>query len=151
MPRVDLGPDADAGVHRIPVTLGEPFRALVWDLDEDGNERSPVRLPDLATPVGTHTGWDQRHPDTGAPGHLIPMRGFTNFIPVTEAVRAETGDGRLPINERYAGRDDYLSRVRAVAEELAAGRHILSEDVESVVCDAAARYDAATTGATEMR
>lgn len=143
MPRVDLGPEADKGIHQIPAKLGKPFRALVWNLDADGNETAPVRLPDLAVPVGTHTGWNPRHPDGGAPGHLMPMRGFTNFMPETADDRERTGDGRLSIDERYADKDDYLAKVRVVVEELVAGRHVLEEDIESVVNDAAARYDAA--------
>lgn len=143
MPRVDLGPEADEGINAIPPTLGEPFAALVWNLDGDGNEAAPVRLPDLTTPVGTHTGWNPRHPDGGAPDHLMPMRGFTTFLPVAAGDRARSGDARLSIEERYADRDDYLARVRRVVEELVESRHLLEEDTEAVIDDAAERYDAA--------
>lgn len=143
MPRVDLGSEADKGINAIPARLGEPFQPLVWAVDQDGNEVAPVRLPDLAVPVGTHTGWNPRHPEGGAPGHLMPMRGFTIFLPATADDRTASGDGRRSIAERYDSRDEYLAQVRRVVDELVAGRHVLAEDAESVIAAAAARYDAA--------
>lgn len=147
MPRVDLGPEADRGIHQIPPVLGEPFVPLVWNIDADGNDAAPVRLPDLAVPVGTHTGWNPRHPDVGAPDQLMPMRGFTCFLPVSADNRLRSGDARRSIDERYTSKDDYLEKVRRVVEELEGSGHVLAEDIEAVIDDAAIRYDAARQGA----
>lgn len=143
MPRVNLGPEADRGINLIPPMLGEPFTPLVWNVDVDGNEVAPVRLPDLEIPVGTHTGWNSRHPDVGASDQLMPMRGFTHFLSASADHRVRSGDARLSIEERYTSRDDYLAKVRRVVEELVESRHLLAEDKDLVINDAADRYDAA--------
>ena len=35
--------------------------------DADGNDRGGVRLVELEVPLGTHTGWNERAPETGFP------------------------------------------------------------------------------------
>jgi hypothetical protein len=70
------------------------------------------------------------------------MQGSTLPFAATRAEREERGDPRLSIEERYRDRDEYLSRARAAAELLARQRYILEEDVDVVVANAAARYDA---------
>ena len=38
-----------------------------------------IRLPDIALPVGCHSGWNPRHPDHGAPGLPAIFVGFSLF------------------------------------------------------------------------
>jgi hypothetical protein len=140
--RVDLGERAAEGISRFPAELGGPYPSYVSDVDADGNEVAGVRLPDLTVPVGTHTGWVARHPSTGGVGQLLDMSGFTAPLPATADARERAGDPRPSIAERYRDRDDYLARVRAEAEKLAAERRLLSEDVDLVVGLCAERYDA---------
>jgi hypothetical protein len=140
---MDLGPDAERGIGRYPVAEGRAYPALVPAVDADGNELSGVRLPDLTVPIGTHAGWNPRHPDTGAPEQIIPMMGFTRFFPATRAGRERTADPRPSIEERYASRDAYLALVHNEAVKLAEQRYILEEDVDLVVANAADRYDLA--------
>jgi hypothetical protein len=142
-PRVDLGPDAGRGVGAFPAATGEHYPSFVWDIDEDGNEAADERPPDLSVPVGTYTAWNPRHPDTGAPGLILPMRGATFFLPRTAAERQASGDPRRSIEERYDSRDAYLEQVRIAARKLAARRYALDDDVDLIVDDAAARYDEA--------
>ena len=118
-------------------------------VDADGNEIGGIRLPDIEVPVGTHTGWNPRAPETGSPEQVVPMQGTTAFFASTRAEREQSGDTRLSIEDRYEGRDDYLARVRAVAERLAAGRYALAEDIELMVANAAERYDAAVGSIVE--
>lgn len=140
--RVDLGPNAEQGVGRYPAQLGEAYPTYRAALDEDGNERGGVRLPDLAVPVATYMGWNPRDPDTGGAGQIINMLGSTLPFPATAADRARTGDPRRSIEERYRDRAEYEARVREAAERLAADRRILEEDVPVVVANCLARYDA---------
>lgn len=153
MRRLDLGPDAERGIGRFPAVVGEPWPVYVAAIDEDGNEVAGVRLPDVAVPVATYTGWNPRAPEVGGEGQILPMFGSTVPFPATRADRERTADPRASIAERYRDRDDYLARVRAVARHLAEQRYILDEDIELVVNNAAARYDAfaAVPGAVGSR
>ncbi len=111
-------------------------------MDTDGNERAGIRLPDLTVPVATGTGWNPRHPETGGTGQIIPMQGSTFPFAATADARAQTGDPRPSITERYASREDYLMRVRAAAEALVTQGYVLADDVPLLLDHAAARYDA---------
>jgi hypothetical protein len=142
--RLDLGPDPDHGAGAWPPPTGAAYRSYVAALDADGNEAAGIRLPDLTVPLGTHTGWNPRHPDTGASGEIVDMMGSTVPFAPDRARRAATADPRPAVAERYADRADYLARVRAAAEALVAERSLLAEDVDGVVADAAARWDAFT-------
>jgi hypothetical protein len=139
---LDLGPDATLGVGSPPARpAGEPFVALVSAVDQDGNERAGVRMPDVTVPVGTHTGFDPRHPDTGGAGQLLDYLGSTVPFAATEDERVARGDPRPSVAARYADRADYLDQVRAAARVLVADRLLLEEDVELCADLAAARYD----------
>jgi hypothetical protein len=142
MTSVDLGPDVETGVGRYPAATGQVYPVYVSAVDGDGNEAASLRLPDLTVPLATHAGWNPRHPDTGGVGQIIPMSGSTLPLPGTRAERTSSADPRLAIEERYRDRDDYLARVRAAAERLAAERYVLREDVDLCVALAAERWDA---------
>jgi len=71
------------------------------------------------------------------------MEGITRFFARTAAERADSGDPRPSLEERYASRAAYLDRVRQAATELVAARYLLDEDVDHVVTAAAERYDSA--------
>jgi hypothetical protein len=142
----DMGPDGDSGAGRYPVTEGRAYPSHVSALDGDGNEVAGIRLPGVSVPLGTHTGWNPRHADSGAPDQIIPMRGFTLYFPRNAAEREATGDPRRSIEERYASRDAYLALAREQAQELARQRYVLDEDVDVLVADCARDYDEAMNG-----
>jgi hypothetical protein len=139
--RLDLGPDTDRGIARLPAQTGEPYPSFASAVDADGNEIAGIRVPDVSVPVATHTGWMPRHPDTGGPGQFLDMMGTTLPFAPTERERAETGDPRPSIAERYRDRDDYLARARQAAQDLADAGHIVVEDIDLAVQLAAQRYD----------
>ena len=140
---IDLGPDAERRAGRYPPVEGAVYAALVSAVDADGNEVAGVRLPDLTTPVGTHTAWNLRHPSIGAPEQILSMLGATVFFAPARAARERTGDPRPSIEERYPSREAYLDRVRSDGLALIAQRYLLAEDVDLVVDACAQRYDAA--------
>lgn len=144
---VDLGPEATAGIGRYPATEGEPYRVFVSAIDDDGNELAGLRLPDLAVPVATHTGWNPRAESIGGAGQLLALMGSTLPFAATAEARAATGDPRRALSERYRDRDDYLARVRAATDDLIARRAILAEDTEWAIGLAAERYDAIVAAA----
>lgn len=145
---IDLGPDTERGIGRYPVKEGRAYACYVSALDGDGNEIAGIRLPDLTVPVATHTGWNMRHPETGAPEQQIAMQGFSNFLAPTRTAREAAGDPRPSIEERYASREAYLTQVRQAAQQLADDRYILAEDIDNIVTACAERYDAVCTSPT---
>jgi len=125
-----------------------PLPFLVPDVDADGNERSGIRLPDLAVPLATYAGWNFRSPSIGAPDDIVPLTGsYIPFAP-TKAAREENHDPRLSIEERYASREKYLELVKDAASKLAKERYLLSEDITGIVDRASAQWDYLAHGAT---
>ncbi len=139
--RVDLGPAEDAGIGAYPTRELETYPAYVSAVDSDGNETAGIRLPDLIVPLGTHTGWNPRDPETGSPAQLVSMQGFTKWLAKTETERNVSGDPRPSIEHRYAGREAYLEQVRAAATVLLTDGYVLEEDIDLIVADAANRWD----------
>ena len=144
--RLDYGPETHLGrTTKLPADEGEEFPALVADLDESFNERGGIRLPDLSVPVATYTGWNLRDESIGNPGLFIGitggLAGWTHPLPATQSERESTGDPRASIEERYAGRDDYVEHVGRAAMDLVAEGYLLEEDVSEVVELAGRKYD----------
>ena len=127
---LDLGGDADSGICRFPAVEGAPYARLVAAVDDTLNEAAGVRLPDIAVPIGCHTGWNPRHPQHGAPTLPAVFVGFSRFRAAAE----------LP------PRPDYERQVRVWSKGLVAAGYLLAEDEERVVANALARYDVAAAG-----
>ena len=109
----------------------------------DGNEVAGIGLPDITVPVATHLGWNLRDPETGAPEQLMSMSGSTRFFASTRKDREASGDPRGSLEDRYSGRDNYVARVEAAARALVADCYLLEEDIQLVVSNAVALFDAA--------
>ena len=140
---MDLGGRSENGVGIYPTKEYERYACLVSSVDMDGNELSGIRLPDLTQPVGTHSGWNVRHPKTGAPDQPVPMIGFSRWFPPTETDRASADDPRPSIQTRYIDRDTYTDLVTQDAQQLSDDGYILESDIDIVVKNAVDRYDVA--------
>ncbi len=138
---LDFGPDIERGIAVVPPKAGAQYKVYVSAIDADGNEAAGIRLPDVAVPLATVTGWNPRHPDQGAPGDLMQMMGSTLPFARTRAEREQRGDPRLSIAERYASRAAYLEAAREAAQKLVAARYLLAEDIESIVERAGKRWE----------
>jgi hypothetical protein len=142
-PRLDFGPRfaADGIATRIPPAHGPAYETRVPAPDQDGNDRGGVRLIDLQVPLGTHTGWNERAPETGFPWATARFDG--SFLPFarTEAERQETGDPRPSLAARYPTREDYVAKLRAAAGSVVAAGFLLPEDLERAVAENLALYD----------
>ena len=128
--RVDYGPDfKELGIITIdPPKLGKPFPSLVPAVDADGNEIAGLRLPDVAVPLGTYTGWNLRDPATGSPNEMQSMTGGYHPFAKTKAEREASKDPRPSIEERYASKADYLAKVDAALDALVTARYVLESD-----------------------
>jgi hypothetical protein len=145
--RLHFGPDWSRGIVSIePPKLGKAFVSLVPAVDENGHDRAGIRLPQVAVPLGTHTGWNYRHPSIGAPDRLASEIGSYFPLPQTRADRERSGDGRRSIAERYASREDYIGRIALDCLRLVNERYLLAEDIAEVIKRAADHYDWATDG-----
>jgi len=112
-----------------PTVPDKAYRALVCRVDGDGNEVAGIRLPDIAVPLATYTGWNEYKPPYPA-GEIADRDGSCLPLPVDRAARAASGDPRPSIAERYRDGADYVARVEAVALQLMADRLLLAEDAE---------------------
>ncbi|MDP3240603.1 MAG: alpha/beta hydrolase domain-containing protein, partial [Reyranella sp.] len=112
-----------------PVAPDKAYRTLVSKVDADGNEVAGIRLPDIAVPLATYTGWNEYKPPYPA-GEIADRDGSCLPLPVDRAAREASGDPRLSIAERYRSGPDYVARVQAVVTQLMADRLLLAEDAE---------------------
>jgi hypothetical protein len=78
---LDFGPDWRAGIlSKQPPTVGCAYPALVPQVDADGNDLGGIRLPEVAAPLATYTGWNLRAASIGAPGERVSFLG--SFVPL---------------------------------------------------------------------
>jgi hypothetical protein len=133
----DFGPRFDQGILDIdpPVATGKIYPSFVSKVDVDGNEIAGVRLPPVAAPIATTTGWGLRAPAFGGPdgcessGQMIPFAK-------TLADRNAAGDPRLSLEERYTNKTGYVAAVTAAANALKAKRFLLDADVQAYITNA---------------
>ena len=78
--RLDFGPrwESEGIADCVPPRAGPVYRTLVPAVDADGNEVAGIRLPDVAVPLGTYTGWNLRGAACGAEGNA---RALSRFLP----------------------------------------------------------------------
>ncbi len=134
-PRLDLGPrfEPQGIIDRQPPVFGAAFVTLVPAPDADGNDLGGIRLPEVAVPLGTYTGWNLRPAAMGAEGHLARWSG--SFFPFATAAaeRTKAGDPRASLAERYSSQADYVRRVEAAADGLRKQGYLLDEDARALV------------------
>jgi hypothetical protein len=142
-PRLDFGPRfRRAGIaDLVPPAHGPSYGTRVPAPDADGNDRAGVRMIDLEVPLGTHTGWNERAPETGFAWATARFDGSFQPFARTEAERQASHDPRPSLQARYPTRDAYLAKVRAAAARQVAAGFLLPEDVERAVSETVGLYD----------
>jgi hypothetical protein len=111
---------------------GRQYRVMVPKVDADGNELGGLRLPEIAVPRATHTGWNLRRAGFGE-DELANIFGACIPFAATKREREASGDPRLSIEERYPNADAYRDAVANAAAELQRARLLLAEDVERYI------------------
>jgi hypothetical protein len=143
--RLDFGPHHSRGILTVqPPKLGASFPVLLPQVDPDGNERDGVRLPEITVPIATYTGWNLRDPSIGAPEQRTSFEGSYLRFPKTAAERQERRDPRESIAERYASREDYLTRYRRALDELVKQRWVVEEDRQALMQRGKQEWEEAT-------
>jgi hypothetical protein len=132
--RMDFGRqfERDGIISREPPRLGAPYKVLVPKVDADGNDLGGIRLPFLAVPLGTYTGWNYDLPKLPEFHYLAGLIGSFQPFALTQAQRRLAGDSRLSIEERYEDRADYLRQIHAAVSDLRTRRLVRPEDVDAI-------------------
>jgi hypothetical protein len=127
----DYGPQADEGILTVlpPHLVGTPYPALVPKTDSDGNDIAGIRLPEVAVPVATYTGWNLRATPAGADEGCDHFGQQVDFAK-TKAERIATGDPRPSLEERYPNHATYVDAIAVAARQLQRNRFLLDEDVQ---------------------
>ncbi len=128
-----------------PPKIGPAYPTLIPQVDQDGNETSGIRMPEIQVPLASYTGWNLRSPSIGAPDELFSMAGSWIPFPRTRAERESAGDPRLSIQERYPTELLYLEKIAAAAESLEKQGFLLEQDIPKLRERAAREWDYATT------
>jgi hypothetical protein len=128
--KLDFGPElaAKGYITKEPPAVEGEWPLLVPQVDADGLDRGGIRLPEMAVPLATVTGWNFRAPERGASEEMVEFLGSIWPFAKTKEERTRSGDTRLSIAERYPTRDDYRRRVEAAADNLVKGRYLLARD-----------------------
>lgn len=128
---LDFGEEfASRGIISIePPRVRARFPVLVPQVDEDGIDLGGIRMPVVAVPLGTFTGWNLRHPATGTPQQIGGAAGSFFAFDASE------------IGRRYSNKQEYLKRIEAAARELIRQRFLLETDLDRVTRHAEELWD----------
>ena len=110
-------------------------------VDADGNGVAGVRMPELAVPLATYTGWNLFNERSGPTDVLSSMQG--SYHPAARApppIGSGPSDPRPSIDERYRDKDQYIGQVSKAALELIDQGFLLAEDLAGRSLKNAARH-----------
>ncbi|MBZ5610739.1 MAG: hypothetical protein LAP38_20950 [Acidobacteriia bacterium] len=124
-----------------PPRVGAAFPTLVPQVDLDGNETSGIKMPEIAVPLASNTGWNLRSKTIGAPDELYSMVGSWIPFPVNRTERENRRDPRMSIEERYKSKRDYLELITAAAQKLVSRGLLLDRDVAKLRDRAAKEWE----------
>ncbi len=135
--RLDPGPrwQTEGIADHVPPREGPRYVTLVPQVDVDGNEIAGVRLPDVAVPLASFIGWNQRSLDYS--NTLSRNAGNVWPFALSQAERIKNGDSRKSILERYPEKKDYLSELAKFLLNLRQQRFLLAEDVSILLQEGA--------------
>ncbi|MBI3698112.1 MAG: hypothetical protein HY238_25165 [Acidobacteria bacterium] len=140
--RADYGPQWKSGIVTLePPKIGKAFPMLVSQVDRDGNETGGLKMPEVAVPLATYTGWNLFNEKSGPTDEISSMVGSYIPFPRTRAERERTRDPRQSIEERYQSREQYLGLVSGAALRLIEQGYLLDRDLPAILKQAAERWD----------
>jgi hypothetical protein len=116
---------------------GTELPLLVPQIDADGNDLGGIRMPDVAVPLGTATGWVFRPAAFGSPHEFYLLRGA--WVPFAKT--QDANDPRQSLADRYASKEAYLDQVKAAVQKLIEQRFLTTADLEPQLKQASDRWD----------
>ncbi|HVR50912.1 MAG TPA: alpha/beta hydrolase domain-containing protein, partial [Pseudorhodoferax sp.] len=117
------------------VDVSRAYTVLVPRVDANGNELGGLRVPELAAPLATYTGWNVRGAGHAA-GESCASSGSAIPLAASTAMRA-AGDPRAALAELYGGRADYLAKFGAAVDALVAAGYYGALDAANAKAAAA--------------
>jgi hypothetical protein len=136
----NFGARFDDGIMDInpPNFSGPVYPSYVSRVDADGNEIAGIRLPAVAAPIATTTGWALRSAAFGggpAGGNMDGRESSGQEIAfkATKAERLASGDPRKSLEERYKDHAGYVKAVAKEARKLEERRLLLPADVQRYI------------------
>ena len=120
---LDFGPDylTKGLVAFQPPKPGAEYTVLVPKPDSDGNDCVGVKMPWVAVPLGTFTGWNLRTASMGGAGELLANVG--SYLPFPEQ----------RIRKQFPSRGEYAIRIEEAARLLVKEHLLLDADVPQMV------------------
>jgi len=124
-----------------PPKIGPAFPTFVPQVDPNGNELGGIRMPEVAVPLASYTGWNLRSPSIGASSELLGLLG--SWIPFarSKGERIELGDPRSSVKELYASEQAYLDAIDRAAKNLVRSGFLLEPDLASIHDRAAKEWE----------
>ena len=119
----------------VPPGEGPRYVTLVPQVDVDGNEIAGIRLPDVAVPLASFIGWNQRSLDYS--NTLSRNSGNAWPFALSPEERFKNDDPRRSIFERYPDKANYLSEMAKTLLNLRQQRFLLDEDISILLQEAA--------------
>jgi hypothetical protein len=131
---LDFGENfATAGIITVePPRIRARFPVLLPQVDSDGIDLGGIRMPVVAVPLGAFTGWNPRHPRTGALQQIGGAAGSFFAFDASEIAR------------RYPNKEEYLRRIGEAAADLVKQRFLLEADRGRVLNHAGELWDFVT-------
>lgn len=138
--RFNYGPLFDQGIlTKYPPVVSPPFQdnpangpiypSFVPLSDSDGNDIAGVRLPDVAVPLATYTGWSLRKSGFGL-NDGCEGEGQKIVLQPTMAARIAAGDPRLSTQERYGNFYGYYFTLLFAINDLVNRGYVLPADAQ---------------------
>jgi hypothetical protein len=136
----NFGPRFDQGILDVnpPDFSGPVYPSFVSKVDADGNDVAGVRLPPVAAPIATTSGWGLRSAVFGggpSGGNMDGCESSGQWIAfkARQAERMAAGDPRKSLEERYGNHEGYVKAVAEAARKLQQRRLLLEEDVQRYI------------------
>ena len=120
-----------------PASPPRVWHALVPQVGRDGNELAGLKLPDIAVPRGTHTGWNLYKAPYPA-GELADRDGTFLAFAATRAERSANADARPSLAERYPTPGAHAAAITACVKQLCDDGLLLEDDANTYLTKAAA-------------
>jgi len=141
--RADYGPGfrTKGVINFEPPKIGAPFPMRVPAIDEDGNERAGIKMPELSVPLATYTGWNLFNAASGPTNEISSMAGSFIPFPKDKVERAAKEDPRRSIEERYQNQAEYLGRITQATLELVREGYLLPDDMAEITSRATKHWE----------